>query len=230
MNNSTQIPVITVDGPSGTGKGTISLLLAQKLGWHFLDSGAIYRGLAYGAILNHIRNDDKQALLELARRLPLTFSVDESGEQQVYYEQTNVTSAIREPNCGQKASELAVIPEVREALLQRQRDYAKAPGLVTDGRDMGTVVFPDAVLKIYMDASAEERAKRRYLQLQNSKNNASLAQVVKEIKNRDKRDSERSVAPLKPADNAIIVDTTSLTIVQVLSVVLQLVEKELHNC
>ena len=230
MNDSKQVPVITVDGPSGTGKGTICRLLANKLGWHFLDSGAIYRVLAYGSILNHIDSKDKPALISLAKQLPLTFSMDADGEQKVFYEQTNVTSAIREPDCGQKASELAAIPEVRDALLQRQRDFATLPGLVTDGRDMGTVVFPDAFLKIYLDASAEERAKRRYLQLQNSKKDASLAQVIKEIKERDKRDSERAVAPLKPAKDSVIVDTTSLTIVQVLAIVLQLIEKRLYDC
>jgi len=229
MNDNKFVPIITLDGPSGTGKGTICRLLAQKLGWHFLDSGAIYRVLAYGALQNKIANNDTSALLALAKNLPLNFSLDENDEQLVYYEKTDVTSAIRTSQCGQKASELAVIPEIREALLQRQRDFAKPPGLVTDGRDMGTVVFPDAFLKIYMDATAEERAKRRHLQLQKGKKNASLAQVVDEIKERDKRDRERSVAPLKPADDAVIIDTTSITIVQVLAIVLQLVEKRLYN-
>ncbi|WP_367607149.1 (d)CMP kinase [Legionella sp. W05-934-2] len=229
MGEAKQVPVITLDGPSGTGKGTISLLLAQKLGWHYLDSGAIYRVFAYGTLQNHIDSTDLSQLVSLAKKLPLRFVINEAGEQQVFYEQTDVTSAIRTPTCSQKASELAAIPEVRSALLQRQRDFATPPGLVTDGRDMGTVVFPDAFLKIYMDASADERAKRRYLQLQSSEKNASLAQVIKEIKERDKRDRERSVAPLKPAENSVIIDTTSLTIVQVLSIVLQLVEKQLDN-
>ncbi len=230
MNDSKTAPVITIDGPSGTGKGTICRMIAQKLGWHFLDSGAIYRVLAYGSICNHIDSNNQSALVALAKQLPLSFSMRDNGEQHVYYEQTDVTSAIREQKCGQRASELAVIPEVRHALLQRQRNFAKPPGLVADGRDMGTVVFPKAFLKIYLDASVEERAKRRYLQLQSSTKNASLAQVVEEIRERDKRDSERDVAPLKPADDAIILDTTSLTIVQVLSYVLQLIEKSLYSC
>lgn len=227
MIKAEPVPVITLDGPSGTGKGTICRLLAEKLGWHFLDSGAIYRTLAYGAIKYKIKNQDLPSLIKLAKNLPLYFSVDQSKEQRVFFDQDDVSTVIRSPECSQRASELAVVPEIRQALLHRQRDYAKLPGLVTDGRDMGTVVFPNASLKIYMDASIEERAKRRHLQLQKEEKNASLAQVIDQIKVRDERDQNRSVAPLRPADDAVLIDTTSLNVVQVMTIVLQLVEKSL---
>jgi CMP/dCMP kinase len=222
------VPVITLDGPSGTGKGTICHLLAKHLKWHMLDSGAIYRVLAYAARKRGIATHQVDALVDLAKILDLHFKLSHEGEPQVILDNENVHQAIRSEQCGQDASQIAVIPEVRQALLARQRDFAKAPGLVTDGRDMGTVVFPNAVLKIYLDANQEERAKRRYLQLKDSGINVSLAQVVEELVKRDTRDTARTHAPLKPADDAVLIDTTGLNIVQVTEIILKLIKERIH--
>lgn len=216
------VPVITLDGPSGTGKGTISQMLAKRLGWHYLDSGALYRVLAYAAEKNNIPHTALVQLVKLAHALCLHFEVDEQDKILVFLDGVEISEAIRREQCGQNASKLASIPEIREALLDRQRKFAKLPGLVTDGRDMGTVVFPNATLKIYLDASIAERANRRYFQLKKSGNSVSLAQVVDELVQRDERDMDRSHAPLKPASDAIQIDTTNLTIIQVLDNVLQL--------
>ena len=216
MSHKIAVPVITLDGPSGTGKGTLCHLLAAHLGWHFLDSGAIYRVLAYASKALSIDSTDIKRIVSLAHTLDLRFA----EEGQVLLKDVDISSAIRSEQCGQEASKMAAVPEIREALLARQRAFAIPPGLVTDGRDMGTVVFPDALLKIYLDASVEERAQRRYLQLKNSGKNASLAQVVDELAQRDKRDIERAHAPLKPALDAVHIDTTGLTIVQVFESVL----------
>ena len=220
-------PVITIDGPSGTGKGTICHMLAEHLGWHFLDSGALYRVLAFAAVKRAIHLDDVQRLVALAYVLNLRFSVDAAKHSVVLLDGKDITNDIRTEQCGQNASKIAVIPEIREALLARQRAFARMPGLVTDGRDMGTVVFPDALLKVYLYASTEERAARRYLQLKESGNDASLAQVVDELVKRDARDMERSHSPLKPAEDAVLIDTTGLTIVQVFNNVLQLTNERL---
>jgi cytidylate kinase len=220
--SKTDVPVITIDGPSGTGKGTISHRLAKHLGWHFLDSGAIYRVLAYAALQHAIDFNDIDKLVHLAHHLNLQFQVDPSQSGAILLDGQDISATIRTETAGQNASKIAVIPEVREALLARQRAFAKLPGLVTDGRDMGTVVFPNANLKIYLDASVEERAKRRYLQLKETKNNASLAQVIDELVKRDARDTARTHAPLKPAKDAVLIDTTGLTVVQVFDNVLQL--------
>jgi len=224
-----KVPVITLDGPSGTGKGTLSQMLADHLGWHFLDSGAIYRVLAYAVRQKNIDFSDENKLVELAQMLDLRFAMDAEKNSQVFLEQQEIAAHIRSEQCGQDASKIAAIPAVRKALLIRQRAFALAPGLVTDGRDMGTVVFPDADLKIYLDASAEERAARRYLQLKEKENDVSLAQVVEELAQRDARDIARACSPLKPAEDAVLVDTTGLTIVQVFTNVLQLVDKRLSN-
>ena len=225
MNNN--IPIITLDGPSGTGKGTICHLLAKHLGWHVLDSGAIYRVLAYASMQQQIDAEQINQLVNLAKTLDLKFIFDDAGKQRVILASEDVTDLIRTEHCGQRASQIAAIPEVRQALLDRQRDFAMSPGLVTDGRDMGTVVFPDATIKIYLDASADERAKRRYLQLKSMGNCVSLAQVVNELNQRDARDQARSHAPLKPAEDAVIVDTTGLDIVQVMQIVLELIDERL---
>lgn len=223
------VPVITLDGPSGTGKGTLCHLLANHLHWHMLDSGAIYRVLALAARQREISANEINKLSKLAVNLDLRFESTEDNESRIFLDNIDVTQAIRSEQCGQDASQIAIIPEVRQALLERQRNFAIAPGLVTDGRDMGTVVFPDAVLKIFLYASAEERANRRFLQLQATGNNVSLAQVVEELHKRDTRDVARACSPLIPAADAIQVDTTGLTIVQVLHNVLQLVDKHIKN-
>lgn len=223
------VPVITLDGPSGTGKGTICHMLAKELGWNMLDSGAIYRVLAYAARKNHIDFADIERLTALALSLDLRFESNEHNQTSVLLDNENISQAIRSEQCGQDASTIAVIAEIRAALLARQRGFAQPPGLVTDGRDMGTVVFPNAILKVFLYASEAERANRRYLQLNEKGNNVSLAQVVEELAIRDKRDTARQHAPLKAADDAVLIDTTGLTIVQVFQNVLHLIDGRLHK-
>lgn len=208
------VPVLTIDGPGGAGKGTISGLVAERLGWHLLDSGALYRLTAQAAVKHSVAVDDELALARLAEQLDVAFLI-EGGQPRTMLEGEDVGQIIRTEQAGARASQVAALPSVREALLQRQRDFCQAPGLVADGRDMGTVVFPNAPLKIFLTASAEERARRRYLQLQESGLDASLSSLLKEIQARDARDTQRSVAPLKPADDAITLDTTRLSIPEV---------------
>lgn len=215
------IPVITIDGPSGTGKGTVCHLLAAHLGWHMLDSGAIYRVLAWAAHLKQIAFDDGTALAQLALNLDVEFRQDDDNSL-ILLDGVDVTAQVRTPQCAGLASKISVLPSVRAALLDRQRAFAELPGLVTDGRDMGTVVFPDAKLKLFLDASIEERAQRRYFQLKKRGINASLAQVVEELTNRDYRDRNRTVAPLQAAKDAIVIDTTCKTVEQVMAKVLDL--------
>lgn len=219
------VAVITLDGPSGTGKGTISQKLAHHLGWHYLDSGAIYRVLAYVASSKKTNFEDVNTLVYLAHHLDLRFEVDEDLNTRIFSEGNEITSLIRTEECGQNASKIAAIPEVRKALLARQRSFAVEPGLVTDGRDMGTVVFPDAKLKIFLHASPEARANRRLLQLNKKQNGDNLAQVIDQLAERDARDSQRTCAPLTPAIDAIAVDTTQLSVDQVFAKVLELVEQ-----
>lgn len=227
MMSRQHVPVITLDGPSGTGKGTLCHLLAEHLGWHFLDSGAIYRVLAFAAIKYRIDLTDVEQLVVQAHQLNLSFEVCPESHCIVYLDGQDISHDIRTEQCGQDASKIAVIPDVRAALLARQRAFAISPGLVTDGRDMGTVVFPDAILKIYLSASVDERANRRYLQLKESGNNVSLAQVVNELAKRDARDTQRTHAPLKPAEDSVFVDTTGLKISQVFDFVLKLINERL---
>ncbi|MDX2345930.1 MAG: (d)CMP kinase [Legionella sp.] len=212
------VPVITLDGPSGTGKGTLCHRLADYLGWHILDSGVLYRALGFLAEQAQVAFDARDKLVELAAHLPIEFKQDE-----IYIQGVLVQDALRSEACGASASQLAAMPEIRAALLQRQRDFACMPGLVTDGRDMGTVVFPDAALKIYLDAGAKERANRRYLQLKNNGKSVNLAQVVDELARRDQRDMAREHAPLKAADDAVTLDTTNLTVDEVFTALLALV-------
>lgn len=222
MQQRTQVPVITVDGPSGSGKGTICRLLAQKLGWNLLDSGALYRLTALAARHHGVEMSDVEALSVLAAHLDVRFIAGSNSDVgKILLEGEEVTTAIRAEEVGKDASQVAAIPAVRDALLSRQRDFADGAGLVADGRDMGTVVFPEAILKIYLDASAEERAKRRYKQLIDKEVGASLEDILKDIKARDDRDMSRPVAPLKPAEDAIRLDSTSMCIEEVLQTVLE---------
>jgi cytidylate kinase len=224
-----KIPIITLDGPSGTGKGTLCHLLAKHLKWNMLDSGAIYRVLAFAARKNGLEAQDKEKLIPLALSLNLRFESSDDNETKVILDEENISNEIRNEQCGQDASTIAAIHEIRAALLERQRSFAQAPGLVTDGRDMGTVVFPDAVLKVFLYADEEERAQRRYLQLKEKQINVSLAQVVEDLAKRDTRDTARTHAPLRPAEDAIKIDTTSLSIVQVFNNVLDLIDDRLNR-
>ncbi|NLY12267.1 MAG: (d)CMP kinase [Gammaproteobacteria bacterium] len=212
--------VITIDGPSGSGKGTVAGLLSSHLQWHLLDSGALYRVLALAAEKHNVPLDNEAALEVLAVGLDVTFTVDGDSHQRIILENQDVTDAIRNETVGAHASQIAALPAVRAGLLRRQQEFRQAPGLVADGRDMGTVVFADAPLKIYLTASAEERARRRYLQLKDKGETVTLTSLLEEIRARDERDTNRSIAPLKPAEDAIILDSTTMTIEQVLERIL----------
>ncbi|UQX78184.1 (d)CMP kinase [Mannheimia haemolytica] len=208
--------VITVDGPSGAGKGTLCHALAEKLGFDFLDSGVLYRITALSAIKKEVPLDDEEKLAEVGRNLDIQF-LPENGEIQVILEGENVGDLIRTAEAGQNASKVAAFPLVREALLERQRAFSSEKGLIADGRDMGTVVFPDAQIKLFLDASAEERTKRRVKQLQEKGFNANFDEILAEIKERDFRDRNRSVAPLVPAKDALLLDSTHLSIEDVIN-------------
>ncbi len=221
----TPIPVITIDGPAGSGKGTLCRLLAQQLGWHMLDSGATYRVLAFAVQHSHMDLKDEQALVALTHDLPIFFDLHEQGELKIYLEGKEVTLAIRTEECGQLASTLAAIEGVRLAMLEKQRAFCKVPGLVTDGRDMGTIVFPEAVVKFFLFASSEERAKRRYNQLKEKGIDANIAEILRELKIRDERDRTRKIAPLVPAEDALILDSSTLSIEKVFEQALEFVEE-----
>ncbi|MGC4027792.1 MAG: (d)CMP kinase [Steroidobacteraceae bacterium] len=216
------VPVLTIDGPSGSGKGTITRQIATRLGWHLLDSGALYRLVALAGQRQGLSPEDREGHARLALSLPIRFGMDGAGNEQIWMGEpgADVTAAIRSETAGQGASRVAVWPEVRSALLDRQRGFAQPPGLVADGRDMGTVVFPQAGLKIYLTASAEERALRRYNQLKDKDSGVSLAALSREIAERDRRDTTRPVAPLVPARDAVILDTTGMPIEAVVARVL----------
>lgn len=209
---SSDIPVITIDGPSGAGKGTVAHMLAAKLQWHLLDSGALYRVTAFGCDHDGVGLEDEGKVAEVARHLPVRFEQAPNGEVLVYYRDVDASRAIRTEEGGRGASTVGAMPLVREALLERQRDFRQAPGLVADGRDMGTVVFPDAPLKFFLTASAEERAERRFQQLKAKGESVNLARLLGDIQERDERDSSRSVSPLLPADDAIVIDSTATPI------------------
>lgn len=210
-------PVVTVDGPSGSGKGTVSRRLAERLGWHLLDSGALYRLVGLAAKRRGIALDDTSAVAGIARAMAVEFRAADGA---VLLEGTAVTDALRTEEAGAAASQVAAQTPVRQALLARQRAFARAPGLVADGRDMGTVVFPNARLKLFLTASAEERAKRRYKQLKEKGIDVSLPGLSRDIAQRDRRDENRAVAPLRPAEDARVIDSTSLTPEEVIDLIL----------
>ena len=221
----TSIPVITIDGPSGSGKGTVAVRIAEKLGFTLLDSGALYRSVGIAALRGGIDLRDHQQIAELARHLDIEFGV--SSPDSVWLDGEDVSLEIRTDIGSELASQIGAIPAAREALYERQLAFRKAPGLVADGRDMGTVVFQDAIIKIYLTARPEERAQRRYKQLIDKGIDASLAGLLRDLKERDARDSERPISPLKPAKDAVVLDTTDLHIDQVVEQVLDLVSERL---
>jgi len=220
MAEARAAPVLAIDGPGGAGKGTISRLVAGRLGWHLLDSGALYRLVALAALDRGVPLDAEAALAALAGRLDVSFEGVEAGTR-VLLDGRDATRAIRSEAAGDGASRVAVLPAVRAALVARQRAFRQPPGLVADGRDMGGVIFPDAVLKVFLTASVEERARRRHKQLKEKGIDVSLTALSKDMMERDRRDSERSIAPLRPSDDARTLDTTGMDIPAVVAVVLK---------
>jgi cytidylate kinase len=216
------VPVIAIDGPSGSGKGTVSRKVAQALGWQLLDSGALYRLVGLAADEAGLEPADEAAHAALARGMQVRFATDPAGEEAVWLGDQEVSSRLRSEQAGGLASRVAAMPAVRAALLTRQRAFRQPPGLVADGRDMGTQVFPDAAVKVFLTASAEERAQRRYKQLKDKGLDVSLADLSREIAERDQRDATRAVAPLVPAADAIVLDSTHLGVDDVVARVLEL--------
>jgi cytidylate kinase len=215
-------PVLTIDGPSGAGKGTVSRAVAKKLGWNYLDSGAIYRALAIAILDQGASMDNVNEITKAAKRMQLTFQCNE--ELAVLLDGDDISSRLASEEIGSVASKIAALPEVRKVLLQKQRDFQQQPGLVADGRDMGTVVFADAPYKVFLTADAATRAKRRYKQLIEKGIDANLTRIIKDIEERDRRDSERSVAPLEIATNAHYIDSSEKSIVEVITEVLDLID------
>ena len=209
------VPTVAIDGPSGSGKGTVSRLLAHRTGWHLLDSGALYRLVAFAGVLAGLEPDDIEGHARLAGQMNVRFAADPDGRERIMLGERDVAAALRSEAAGAGASRVAAWPAVRAALLDRQRTFALPPGLIADGRDMGTVVFPHAGLKIFLTASPEERARRRYNQLKEKDSGVSLAALSLEIAERDRRDSTRSVAPLVPAADAIVLDSTAMNAAEV---------------
>jgi CMP/dCMP kinase len=219
-----KVPVLTIDGPSGAGKGTVSRIVAKKLGWNYLDSGSIYRSLAIALLGQDVDVTDVHEILKVAQSFDLTFVCND--ELAVKLNGVDITSQLGTEATGKVASIIAAIPEVRQVLLQKQKDFKKPPGLVADGRDMGTVVFPDAEIKVFLTASAAERALRRYKQLIEKGVDVNIQQITREIEERDCRDKERQIAPLAQADDALLIDSSLMTIENVIDQVLSLVPQQ----
>lgn len=215
--------VITIDGPSGSGKGTVSRMLAKKLGFHYLDSGALYRLLGLAAKRHQVDFANQRSLAVLAAHMDIEFVTQSDNGMKVLLEGEDVTRELRTEETGALASQVAAVPAVRQALLERQRDFARLPGLIADGRDMGTEVFPGAPVKIYLTASAEERAQRRYKELIEKGESVSLAALVEQVRSRDERDMSREASPLRPAADAIELDTSTMPISEVMDAVLNIV-------
>ncbi|HMN34721.1 MAG TPA: (d)CMP kinase [Chiayiivirga sp.] len=220
---SADVPILTIDGPSGSGKGTISRIVAQRLGWHYLDSGALYRAVGVAAGWANADLSDPAALARLARDTVIEFRTDGSAEPRVLVDGTDATDELRTETAGAAASAIAAVSEVRAALFQKQRDFLRPPGLVADGRDMGTVVFPEAAHKVFLSASAEERARRRHKQLSDKGLEVTIDVLLREIQARDARDAQRVVAPLKAAPDAVLVDSTGIPVEAVVERVLAMV-------
>ena len=219
------IPVLTLDGPSGVGKGTVASIIAQKLDWHLLDSGAIYRAFAIVASNNDIKIDDIDGLSKLANNFDISFKLNSNHEPlNVYLNNVEVSSELRTEKTAALASQFAKIESLRKTLLVKQRQFKKLPGLVADGRDMGTVVFPDASFKVFLTAEVEERAKRRLKQLQETGITGNISHTLEEVQKRDERDANRQHSPLKPAKDALVIDTTNLTINEVITKVMALIK------
>lgn len=214
------VPVIAIDGPVGSGKGTVARLLARRLGWHCLDSGLLYRAAGLAALRRRIPLEDGPAIAALLRDLPIGIEEDGDGEPRVLVAGEDVGEALRLESTAQAASQVAALPEVRAALLQRQRDFRRPPGLVADGRDMGTVIFPDAPLKVFLTASVEERARRRQKQLSEKGIEVTLSRLLHEIGERDERDRTRGAAPLRAAEDAWVLDSTALSVEEVVEAIL----------
>ena len=219
------IPVLTLDGPSGVGKGTVASIIAQKLDWHLLDSGAIYRAFAIVARYNDIKIDDIDGLLKLANNFDISFKLNSNHEPlNVYLNNVEVSSELRTEKTATLASQFAKIESLRKVLLVKQRQFKKLPGLVADGRDMGTVVFPDAPFKVFLTAEVSERAKRRLKQLQESGIAGNISHTLAEVQKRDERDANRQHSPLRPAKDALVIDTTNLSINEVITKVMALIK------
>ncbi len=223
-----QAPVVTIDGPVGSGKGTISTRLAGRLGWHFLDSGALYRLVAVRALQTQTDAEDEHALATLAGELDCAFTFD-GAETGIWLGGEEVTRELRSEPVSQMASQVAALPAVRAALVERQRAFRQVPGLVADGRDMGTVIFPDATVKLFLTASTRSRAERRYKQLKEKGESVNLPRLFRDLEERDRRDRSRAIAPLKPARDAVIIDSTEMSVDEVVERAYKIVNESLSN-